>query len=53
MAIASVSGSNIRLIAVEQRSRQRRLNVLHNFGVEFIFRLELGCRLAAFDQQWL
>lgn len=48
-----MSSNNVRLIAVEQRSRQRRLNMLDDLGVELIFRLELGRRLANLDQQCL
>lgn len=51
MPVSNVSSANVRFIAVEERSRQRRLNVLDDLGVELIFRLELGCGLARCNQQ--
>lgn len=36
---------DIQLIAIEQRPRQSRLNVLHGLGLEFIFGLEFFRRL--------
>lgn len=44
---ASISRPNSQLVAVEKRSRQSCLDVLHSFRLELIFGLELFRRLIA------